>query len=92
VDRENLRFVNADPIAYQVEIAHGSAELTDIFKRQDAILGANDTSAAVGYAPMTPTDDLVLETEKYLNSPDFKKRFPESGEDIKVMGLRKGMN
>jgi S-adenosylmethionine synthetase len=32
----------------------------------------------------------VLETEKYLNSPDFKERFPESGEDIKVMGLRIG--
>ena len=86
--RDNLRFVNADSIQYQVELAHGSAELTDIFKRKDAILGANDTSAAVGYAPMTSTETLVLETERYLNSPDFKKRFPESGEDIKVMGLR----
>ncbi len=88
--KDNLRFVNADSIEYQVEIAHGSAELTDIFRRQNAVLGANDTSAAVGYAPMTPTESLVLETEKYLNSPDFKKRFPESGEDIKVMGLRQG--
>lgn len=85
----NLRFVNADTIEYQVEIASGSAELTDIFKRKDEILGANDTSAAVGYAPMTPTEELVLNTEKFLNSRDFKKRFPESGEDIKVMGLRK---
>lgn len=87
---ENLRFVNADSIEYQVEIARGSAELTDIFKRQNAVLGANDTSAAVGYAPMTPTESVVLETERYLNSPDFKRRFPESGEDIKVMGLREG--
>ncbi len=86
--KENLRFVNADSIHYQVEIARGSAELTDIFKRKNALLGANDTSAAVGYAPMTPTESIVLETERYLNSPDFKKRFPESGEDIKVMGLR----
>ncbi|HEX7627847.1 MAG TPA: methionine adenosyltransferase [Candidatus Methanoperedens sp.] len=86
--KENLRFVNGDSIHYQVEIARGSAELTDIFKRKNAILGANDTSAAVGYAPMTPTESIVLETERYLNSPDFKKRFPESGEDIKVMGLR----
>lgn len=85
---ENLRFVNADSIVYQVELAKGSAELTDIFKRKDEILGANDTSAAVGYAPMTPTETLVLETERYLNSQDFKKRFPESGEDVKVMGLR----
>ncbi len=87
---ENLRFVNADSIEYQVEIAHGSAELTDIFRRQDTVLGANDTSAAVGYAPMTPTESLVLETERYLNSPDLKRGFPESGEDIKVMGLRVG--
>lgn len=85
---DNLRFVNADSVQYQVELAKGSAELTDIFKRKDVILGANDTSAAVGYAPMTPTETLVLETERFLNSPDFKKRFPESGEDIKVMGLR----
>lgn len=86
--KNNLRFVNPDSIQYQVELAHGSAELTDIFKRKGAILGANDTSAAVGYAPMTPTETIVLETERFLNSPDFKKRFPESGEDIKVMGLR----
>ena len=86
--KKNLRFVNSDSIHYQVELARGSAELTDIFKRKDAILGANDTSAAVGYAPMTPTEIMVLQTEQYLNSRDFKKRFPESGEDIKVMGLR----
>ncbi|VVB96888.1 S-adenosylmethionine synthase [uncultured archaeon] len=86
--KDNLRFVNSDSVHYQVELAHGSAELTDIFKRKGTILGANDTSAAVGYAPMTPTETMVLETERFLNSPDFKKRFPESGEDIKVMGLR----
>ncbi|MCZ7380533.1 MAG: methionine adenosyltransferase [Candidatus Methanoperedens sp.] len=86
--KDNLRFVNSDSVQYQVELAHGSAELTDIFKRKGAILGANDTSAAVGYAPMTPTETIVLETERFLNSTDFKKRFPESGEDIKVMGLR----
>jgi S-adenosylmethionine synthetase len=87
--KNNLRFVNPDSIHYQIELAHGSAELTDIFKRKDTILGANDTSAGVGYAPMTPTETMVLETERFLNSPGFKKRFPESGEDIKVMGLRK---
>lgn len=86
--KDNLRYVNEDLIRYQTEIARGSAELTDIFKRKDAILGANDTSAAVGYAPMSPTEKLVLETERYLNSTDFKKRYPESGEDIKIMGLR----
>jgi S-adenosylmethionine synthetase len=37
---------------------------------------------------MTRTEKTVLETEKYLNSKEFKQRFPESGEDIKVMGFR----
>jgi S-adenosylmethionine synthetase len=60
----------------------------DIFKRKGKVLGANDTSAAVGYAPMTRTEKTVLGTEKFLNSKEFKQRFPESGEDIKVMGFR----
>jgi len=77
-------------VRYQVELKPGSPELTDIFKRKGMILGANDTSAAVGYAPMTKTETIVLETERYVNSKDFKKKFPESGEDVKVMGLRRG--
>jgi S-adenosylmethionine synthetase len=85
---ENLRFVDAENLLYQVELKRGSAELTDIFTRGGEILGANDTSAAVGYAPISPTERLVFECERYLNSRKFKKEYPESGEDIKVMGLR----
>ena len=88
--RKNLRFVDPENhVEYQVELKPGSPELTDIFKRKGKILGANDTSAAVGYAPMTKTEKIVLKTERYVNSKDFKKKFPESGEDVKVMGLRK---
>jgi len=89
--KNNLRFVDPEKhVKYQVELKPGHPELVDIFSRKErGLLGANDTSAAVGYAPMTRTEKIVLETEKYLNSPEFKKRFPESGEDIKVMGLRK---
>ena len=87
--RENLRFVDPEKhVKYQVELKPGSPELVDIFKRGTKILGANDTSAAVGYAPMTRTEKMVLKVEQYLNSPEFKKNFPESGEDIKIMGLR----
>jgi len=85
---EKLRFVDPENLIYQVELKRGSAELTDIFSRGGKVLGANDTSAAVGYAPLSPTERLVLETERYLNSKAFKKEYPESGEDIKVMGLR----
>jgi len=88
--KENLRFVNPEKhMRYQVELKPGSAALTDIFKRKGRVFSANDTSAAVGYAPMTWTEQLVLKTERYLNSPEFKKEFPEAGEDVKVMGFRK---
>lgn len=88
--KENLRFVNPDKhVRYQVELKPGSAALTDIFKRGGEVLSANDTSAAVGYAPMTPTEQLVLKTEQFLNSKKFKKEFPAVGEDVKVMGFRK---
>jgi S-adenosylmethionine synthetase len=89
--KENLRFVDPDKhMKYQVAIRHGSQGLTDIFKRETCMFGANDTSAAVGYAPMTRTENMVLETERYVNSKEFKKRFPASGEDVKVMGYKNG--
>ncbi len=86
--KHNLRFVDPDKhVVYQNEIKEGSPELTDIFDRE--VIGANDTSAAVGYAPLTETEKMVLNVERYLNSAEFKDRFPESGEDIKVMGYRR---
>lgn len=89
--KKNLRFVDPERhVRYQVELKKGSAELTDIFKRGGAVLGANDTSAAVGYAPLSQTEQIILETERYLNSTQFKKRYPETGEDIKIMGMRNG--
>jgi S-adenosylmethionine synthetase len=87
--RNNIRFIDPEKhVKYQVELKPGSAGLVDIFKRKGKVLGANDTSAAVGYAPMTRTEKIVLNTEQFLNSKEFKQRFPESGEDIKVMGSR----
>jgi len=89
--KERLRFVDPEKhTRYQVELKPGHSELMDIFERKGKVLGANDTSAAVGYAPMTRTEKIVLETEKFVNSPEFKRRFPESGEDVKVMASRIG--
>ena len=86
---KNLRFVEPDKhFLFQNEIKPGSAELVDIFARDQLVAG--DTSAAVGYAPMTETERLVLAAEHWLNSAPFKKRFPEAGEDVKVMGVRRG--
>jgi len=88
--KENLRFVNEKNVEVINEVKRGSEELTSIFKRKEEYLPANDTSALVGYAPLTTLEKSVLELEHHLNSRDFKNKFPESGEDIKVMGLRDG--
>lgn len=88
--KENLHMVDPEKhVKYQIELKRGSEALTDIFNRQSKYLGANDTSAAVGFAPMTTTERIVLETERFLNSADFKKMHPETGEDVKIMGMRK---
>jgi len=89
--KRNLRFVDPEEhVRYQVEIQPGSQALTDIFRRGGRVLEANDTSAAVGWAPLTKTERMVLSVEKYLNSREFKSMFPETGEDVKVMGFRRG--
>jgi S-adenosylmethionine synthetase len=68
------------------KIVMGSADLRDNFDRK--IPGANDTSFGVGYAPFSRVEALVYNVEKYLNGAKYKKKHPEVGEDIKVMGLR----
>jgi len=89
--KRNMRFVDPKKhVKYRVVLAPGSEELTDIFSRSGRVRGANDTSAAVGYYPLSPCEQVVLGLERSLNSPHFKQRHPETGEDIKVMGLRTG--
>jgi S-adenosylmethionine synthetase len=89
--KENLRFVDPERhLKYRVVLAPGSEELTDIFLRPGKVRPANDTSAAVGYYPLSPAEKVVLELERYLNSKKFKDKYPETGEDTKVMGLRRG--
>lgn len=87
--QKNIRFIDPEKhVKYQVELRPGAIGLADIFKRKGHVLGANDTSAAVGYAPMTRTEKIVFEMERHVNSNEFKRRFPESGEDVKVMAFR----
>ncbi|MDK2790324.1 MAG: S-adenosylmethionine synthetase [Methanothermococcus sp.] len=94
--REYLKKIlrNADldkDIIVDCRIGQGSVDLVEVFDRQkEAIPLANDTSFGVGYAPLSTTERLVLETERLLNSPELKKEIPAVGEDIKVMGLREG--
>ncbi len=89
--RENLRGVDPDRhMTFRVALAPGSEELADIFARPGEVRVANDTSAAVGYYPLSPTELAVLGLERFLNGREFKERYPETGEDVKVMGARRG--
>jgi S-adenosylmethionine synthetase len=84
---KNIRFVNEEHVKYQIEIGVTSKELSSIFENPSSF-AANDTSVLVGYAPFTETESIVLNTEQHINSKQFKDDFPESGEDVKVMGFR----
>ena len=70
----------------------GSSELVELFlrQRQNAAPLANDTSCGVGFAPLDELETLVLESEHLLNAPETKAQAPELGEDVKLMGVRRG--
>ncbi|MDP1766723.1 MAG: methionine adenosyltransferase [Methylotenera sp.] len=91
--RENLRFIDVERhVRIHCHIRPGSAELTKLFQRpqESKVTLANDTSCGVGYAPLNTLENLVLQVERQLNSPSVKAAFPVIGEDIKVMGVRRG--
>jgi S-adenosylmethionine synthetase len=77
-----------DAIEFDSKIGQGSTDLREVFARKDSIPSANDTSFGVGFAPLSETEHIVFKTERFLNSKEFKKKYPELGPDIKVMGLR----
>ncbi len=90
--RSSFRFLDPDKhVIVDYKIGHGSADLVGIYELgAKSIPMANDTSFGVGFAPLTTLERIVLDTERYLNSKEFKSVHPEIGEDIKVMGLRTG--
>ncbi|NJE09099.1 methionine adenosyltransferase [Thermococcus sp. M39] len=91
--RKAVRHLNVEEhVVIDSRIGQGSVDLVSVFNKakETPIPLSNDTSFGVGYAPLSETERIVLETEKLLNSPEFKKKWPAVGEDIKVMGLRKG--
>lgn len=89
--KSNFRFLDPEKhVIVDYKIGRGSVDLVGIFELGKKMPLANDTSLGVSYAPLSTLDRLVLEVERYLNSKEFKKRIPEVGEDVKVMGLRRG--
>lgn len=90
---ENLHAFDVDRgMRLSSMVGAGSPDLVELFVRQQksGCPLANDTSIGVGFAPFSELERLVLAVEAQLNAPAFKAVHPESGEDIKIMGLRQG--
>ncbi len=86
--RENLRSV--DPMRHMVFesiLRPGSAQLRGLFTK--GRMAANDSSVGLGWAPLSETERIVLEAERWLNAPSTKERFPDTGEDVKVLAVRR---
>ena len=92
--RKNIKNLDADKhVIITPKIRPGSKDLVELFERfakRGEVPLANDTSFAVGYAPFDDLEKVVYNTERYLNSEEFKNEHPYLGEDIKVMGVRLG--
>lgn len=50
---------------------------------------ANDTATVVGFWPLSTTEKLVLESEKFFYNDDLTPKFNFIGQDIKIMAVRK---
>ncbi|BFI75479.1 methionine adenosyltransferase [Sulfurisphaera ohwakuensis] len=90
--KEHFRYLDPEKhVIVDYKIGKGSADLVGIFEvAKKSVPLSNDTSFGVGFAPYSKLENLVYQTERYLNSKEMKAKIPEIGEDIKVMGLRKG--
>jgi len=83
--QDNLKNINLEEFAeIDDHIGEGSADLKAVFD-EEGVPKSNDTSFGVGFAPFSLVENIVLETEKYMNS---KLGIKAIGEDIKVMGVR----
>jgi len=77
-------------VVVDVRLGEGSGDLQTVFGEEGAAVPmANDTSFGVGHAPLTETEQIVLEAEEHLNGP-YAEDHPELGPDVKIMGKREG--
>jgi len=90
--RASLHGLDADRhVEIRPILRPGSRELVELFQRQAASgdILANDTSCGVGFAPFSTLERVVLEVQE-LTAPQIADSDPAIGEDVKVMGVRRG--
>ncbi|WP_440765247.1 methionine adenosyltransferase [Natronorubrum sp. DTA7] len=79
-----------EDIVVDVKLGEGSGDLQEVFGEDEvSVPMANDTSFGVGHAPLTETEQIVLEAEHRLNG-EYADENPELGTDVKIMGKREG--
>jgi S-adenosylmethionine synthetase len=91
--REHLRTLDPErQVRLHTLIRPSSADLVALFERQRAtgVAAANDTSFGVGFAPLDALERAVLAAEHRLAAPATRDACPWIGEDVKVMGARRG--
>jgi S-adenosylmethionine synthetase len=89
----NLRWLDADRhVTIRPLIRPGSVDLVALFGGREDVHPAlaNDSSIGVGYAPFSPLERAVRAAEARLNEAATKERHPAIGEDVKVLGIRRG--
>jgi S-adenosylmethionine synthetase len=85
--KKNFKYIDLEKgVILDQKLGLGSSDLRDVFGR-DGVPKSNDTSFGVSFAPFSLTEQLVYDTEKYINGK-LKEMLPASGTDVKVMGVR----
>ncbi|MFW6141353.1 MAG: methionine adenosyltransferase [Candidatus Saliniplasma sp.] len=86
--QDNCTHLDLDhDVMLDCRISQGSVDLRDVY--DTSTNNANDTSFGVSFAPLSDTERVALEVERFINGP-LKKDMVEVGQDIKVMAVRMG--
>ncbi|MCY1331130.1 S-adenosylmethionine synthase [compost metagenome] len=89
----NLHALDVDRhVRIHALVQPGSQDLRELFSRDDRTPLANDTSFGTGYAPASALESLVLAVERRINGRGRRQDHPAWGEDVKVMGVRRGQS
>jgi S-adenosylmethionine synthetase len=83
---QNCTHLDVDmDVMLDCRIGQGSVDLRGLYETEKLL--ANDTSFGVSYAPLSETEKVTFQTERFINGP-LKKDLPEVGQDVKVMAWR----
>lgn len=82
--KNNFKKLDPAHIEFESRIGETSTDLKSVFNAAGVPL-SNDTSFGVGHAPLSPVEETVRTLENQIHG-----EIDAVGEDVKVMGLRKG--